>query len=75
MEAFLAEIATKKYLVVFPDMTTKLYNSLRDVGADISVSAPTLSRRLKEADGAFFIAPVTSYVFWVSKWDNQALSS
>lgn len=73
MDAFRAEIAQRKYLVIYPDMTTKLHCSLRSAADDISTSPPTLSRLLKDKDASYYCAPVTGYVFWIAKWDSDSL--
>jgi len=73
MEVFCALAAQRKYIVVFPDMTVKLYRSLREVADDTSISPATLSRGLKVMDGAMFKAPLTEYVFWIAKWKGPTV--
>ena len=71
MDAFVGTLSSRKYLAVFPDMTTKLYQSLRELARDISASAATLSRRLSTSDQVLYIAPVTNYVFYIVKLDEM----
>jgi hypothetical protein len=71
MDAFVGMLSSRKYLVVFPDMTTKLYQSLRELAQDISASAATLSRRLSVNDQVLYVAPVTSFVFYIVKLDEM----
>ena len=70
MDAFVAQSKQLKYLVVFPDMSTKLFKSLRAVAGATSISPPTLSRRLSTTDSAFFEAPYSNHIYWIQKWDG-----
>ena len=70
MDAFIGTLSSRKYLAVFPDMTTKLYQSLRELAQDISASTATLSRRLSENDQVLYVAPVTGYVFYIIKLEG-----
>ena len=71
MDAFVGTLSSRKYLAVFPDMTIKLYQSLRELARDISASAATLSRRLNSEDQVLYIAPVTGYVFYIVKLEGM----
>ena len=73
MDAFIGTLASRKYLVIFPDMTTKLYQSLRELALDISASAATLSRRLSRDSKILYVAPVTNYVFYIAKLDDMLI--
>ncbi len=55
------------YLVVYPDRSTKIYKSLRDIQKDISIDSSTISKRLKDDDSAILSAKGTGYVFWVKR--------
>jgi hypothetical protein len=68
MDVFNAQLATQKYMVVFPDMTAKLYCSLRDVARDLSASHSTLSRKLRSSSSFHYFQPSTGYAFLVSAY-------
>ena len=53
------------YLVVFPDKKPKLYKSLRDIEVEISVSASTISKKLKEGDSCICQSRGTDFYFFV----------
>lgn len=53
------------YLVVFPDKKPKLYKSLRDIEVEISVSASTISKKLKEGNSCICQSRGTDFYFFV----------
>lgn len=54
------------YLVVFPDLSIKLFKSLRDIQSDISVNSSTISKKLANNEH-YFTAKMTKYVFYIYK--------
>jgi len=56
-----------KYLVIYPDKTTKFYKSLRPIAVDISVDYSTISRKLKDENPCICISQLTNYVFMIRK--------
>ena len=56
-----------KYLVVFPDKTTKFYKSLRKIAEDISVDYSTISRRLNEENPCICISKISGFIFSIRK--------
>jgi len=58
---------TLKYLVVYPDKKTQIYNSLRDISRDICVDYSTISKKLKNEQGDIFISKANNFIFWIQK--------
>ena len=55
-----------KYIVVYPDASSKLYKSLRDIAEDICVDSSTISKKL--ANGENIVkAKGTEYIFYIMK--------
>lgn len=54
------------YLVVFPDLSLKLFKSLRDIQSDISIDSSTISKKLSNNEH-YFTAKMTKYVFYIYK--------
>lgn len=60
-------VQSLKYLVVFPDKTTRFYQSLRKIADDISVDYSTISRKLAVENPCICISKNTNFVFSVRK--------
>jgi hypothetical protein len=60
-------VKSLKYLVVFPDKTTKFYKSLRKIAEDISVDYSTISRRLNEENPCICISKISGFIFSIRK--------
>jgi DNA-binding MarR family transcriptional regulator len=61
-------VNTMKYLVIYPDASSKLYKSLRDIAEDICVDSSTISKKL--AGGENIVkAKGTEYIFYIKKLD------
>ena len=60
-------VKSLKYLVVFPDKTTKFYKSLRRIADDISVDYSTISRRLSEENPCICISKTSGFIFSIRK--------
>ena len=60
-------VKSLKYLVVFPDKTTKFYKSLRKIAEDISVDYSTISRRLNEQNPCICISKISGFIFSIRK--------
>tara|TARA_B100000513_G_scaffold142340_1_gene65174 strand:+ start:1767 stop:1997 length:231 start_codon:yes stop_codon:yes gene_type:complete len=54
------------YLVVFPDLSIKLFRSLREIQSDISIDSSTISKKLANNEH-YFTAKMTKYVFYINK--------
>lgn len=54
------------YLVVFPDLSLKLFKSLREIQSDISIDSSTISKKLANNEH-YFMAKMTKYVFYIYK--------
>ena len=56
------------YSVIYPDASSKLYKSLRDIAEDICVDSSTISKKL--AGGENIVkAKGTEYIFYIKKLD------
>jgi hypothetical protein len=58
-------IEKKKYMVVFPDKSIKLYNSLRNIEKDINVSSSGISKKIKEKSFCYCKAKGTDYNYYI----------
>jgi len=58
-------IEKKKYMVVFPDKSIKLYNSLRNIEKDINVSSSGISKKIKEKSYCYCKAKGTDYNYYI----------
>lgn len=67
MKAFLEN---KHYLVIFPDRSTKLYKSLREIQTEILVDSSTISKKLKSSNSCFCISKSSGYVFFITKFNS-----
>jgi len=67
LDTFATTLQDYKYLVVFPDMSTKLYKSLRTMSDDISASYATLSRRLSGESQIMYDNQMTGYRFLIAR--------
>lgn len=67
MDAFSSALEDHKYLVVFPDMSCKLYKSLRAMADDISASYATLSRRLSGESEIIYDNQSTGFRFLIAR--------
>ena len=67
MDTFSSALDDHKYLVVFPDMSCKLYKSLRAMADDISASYATLSRRLSGVSQIIYDNQSTGYRFLIAR--------
>ena len=63
-------LQNKHYIVVFPDRSTKLYKSLREIQNEILVDASTISKKLKSYNSCFCISKSSGYVFFIKKFNN-----
>jgi hypothetical protein len=54
------------YLVIFPDLSIKLFRSLREIQSDISIDSSTISKKLANNEH-YFTAKMTKYVFYINK--------
>ncbi len=55
-----------KYMVVYPDASSKLYKSLRDIAEDICVDSSTISKKLSSGEN-IVQAKGTEYIFYIMK--------
>ena len=55
-----------KYLVVYPDASSKLYKSLRDIAVDICVDSSTISKKLSSGEH-IVQAKGSEYIFYIMK--------
>ena len=55
-----------KYIVVYPDASSKLYKSLRDIAEDICVDSSTISKKLASKEN-IVKAKGTEYIFYIMK--------
>ena len=67
MDTFTSALDNYKYLVVFPDMSCKLYKSLRTMADDISASYATLSRRLSGESQIIYDNLSSGYRFLIAR--------
>ena len=63
-------VENKHYLVIFPDRSTKLYKSLREIQTEILVDASTISKKLKLSNNCFCISKSSGYVFFITKFNH-----
>ena len=63
-------LKNKHYFVVFPDKSTKLYKSLRDIQDEILVDSSTISKKLKSFNSCYCIAKSSGFVFFIKKFNN-----
>ncbi|RZD41555.1 MAG: hypothetical protein CXT73_04760 [Methanobacteriota archaeon] len=73
-ENMLSYIEKNKYLVVYPDKTAKIYQSLREIEKDILISSSNISKKINNKiygeDYCICIAKGTKYVFFIKKLIN-----
>jgi len=62
-------LKNKHYFVVFPDKSTKLYKSLRDIQDEILVDSSTIPK-LKSFNSCYCIAKSSGFVFFIKKFNN-----
>ena len=67
MDTFTSSLENYKYLVIFPDMSCKLFQSLRTMADDISASYATLSRRLSGESQILYKNHATGYKFLITR--------
>ena len=53
-----------KYIVLYPDASSKLYKSLRDIAEDICVDSSTISKKLASGEN-IGKAKGTEYIFYI----------
>ena len=58
-------LENKHYFVIFPDKSSKLYKSLREIQNEILVDASTISKKLKSFNSCFCISKRSGYVFFI----------
>tara|TARA_B100001121_G_C18346223_1_gene460338 strand:- start:321 stop:548 length:228 start_codon:yes stop_codon:yes gene_type:complete len=63
-------VKSLKYLVIFPDKTSKFYKSLRKISDDISVDYSTISRKLTEENPCICVSKNSNYVFSIRKLEG-----
>lgn len=64
-----AFVSKMKYLVVYPDTTSKLYKSLRDIAEDICVDSSTISKKLSKGEN-IVQAKGSEYIFYIMNITN-----
>jgi hypothetical protein len=73
-ENMLSYITKHKYLVIYPDKTAKIYQSLREIATDILISSSNISKKIKSKrhgdDWCICVAKGTKYVFFIKKLIN-----
>ena len=65
MENVMEKYMKNKYIVIFPDKTLMMFNSLRQIENYIDVSASTISKKLKNVDRCTCKTTGTDYVYGV----------
>ena len=55
-----------KYIVIYPDMSCKLYKSLRSIQTDICIDSSTISKKLALGEN-ICKAKGTEYIFYIQK--------
>lgn len=70
------DYANKKYLVIYPDQTIKLYSSLREIEKDTLISSSSISKKISSMrygkDWCICISKGTKYVFYIKKLDTSS---
>lgn len=63
----------KKYIVIYPDQTIKIYSSLRQIEKDTLISSSSISKKISSMrygnDWCICISKGTKYVFYIKKID------
>ena len=54
-----------KYVVIFPDKQPKLFKSLREIENEISVSASSISKKLKQSKNCVCQSKGTDFYFFI----------
>lgn len=62
-------IEKNKYLVVFPDKGIKLFQSLRKIESEISISASTISKKLKNENHCVCQSKGNDFIFYIKLLD------
>ena len=69
------DYANKKYLVIYPDQTIKLYTSLREIEKDTLISSSSISKKISSLrygkDWCICVSKGTKYVFYIKKLDTS----
>ena len=70
------DYVNKKYLVIYPDQTIKLYSSLRQIEKDTLISSSSISKKISSLrygnDWCICISKGTKYVFYIKKLDTSS---
>lgn len=69
------DYVNKKYLVIYPDKTIKLYSSLREIEKDTIISSSSISKKISSMkygnDWCICISKGTKYIFYIKKLDTN----
>jgi len=69
------DYVNKKYLVIYPDQTIKLYSSLREIEKHTLISSSSISKKISSMrygnDWCICISKGTKYVFYIKKLDTN----
>lgn len=70
------DYVNKKYLVIYPDQTIKLYISLREIEKDTLISSSSISKKISSMrygkDWCICISKGTKYIFYIKKLDTSS---
>ena len=66
-DEMLSHIKKHNYIVVYPDKSIKVFQSLRDIENGILISSSNISKKLKYNDYCIIIAKGTKYVYFIKK--------
>ena len=69
------DYVNKKYLVIYPDQTIKLYSSLREIEKDTLISSSSISKKISSKkyglDWCICVSKGTKYIFYIKKLDTS----
>jgi hypothetical protein len=70
------DYVNKKYLVLYPDKTIKLYSSLREIEKDTLISSSSISKKISSMrygnDWCICVSKGTKYIFYIKKLDTSS---
>ena len=70
------DYVNKKYLVIYPDQTIKLYSSLREIEKDTLISSSSISKKISSMrygnDWCICVSKGTKYIFYIKKLDTSS---
>uniref|UniRef100_A0A6C0KI97 Uncharacterized protein n=1 Tax=viral metagenome TaxID=1070528 RepID=A0A6C0KI97_9ZZZZ len=69
LETFEKFVAYIRYLVIFPDNTCKVYNTLKEISHDICIGHTTVSKCLTDSktDSCYCYSKITNFRFLIHK--------